>query len=216
MKRIIALIGVMLLGTLALASAASCSATELQALQGTLQNVDSVSGNITVTLKDGTTRTYTFSDVTLDQVKQALADNSLQIGDAVTVKLNHDGDVEDVESTYAELHGTIKSAGSLTTTTTTSTATTAPTTTSTISPTNIFISTITITTATGDVTLNVTADTRIIIGDEHRGSPADLKAGQTVEVKYDTTSMVALRITIEHQSGGHHGDNRDGQGEDED
>jgi hypothetical protein len=150
---------------------AGCTQADVQALQGTLKNVDSVSGNVTVTLKDGTTRTFNFTDVKVDTIKQALGNANLEIGDQVTVKVRKDGHVEEVDVKYAEVHGVIKGVGT---------------------------DNVTITTKKqGDVTLKVTSETKIRIGDKGTANLTDLKIGQQAEVKYDVTTKNALRINAD-------------------
>ncbi len=151
-----------------LVGVAGCTQADVQALQGTLKNVDSVSGNVTVTLKDGTTQTFNFANVKVDTIKQALGNATLDVGDQVTVKVHQNGDVDEVDVKNAEVEGTVKGLG-----------------------TNI----ITITTQTqGDVTLNVTTDTQIRNHGKTPAALSDLQTGQEVEAKYDINSKNALRI----------------------
>ncbi len=160
-----------ILAVVMLVGVAGCTQADLQALQGTLKNVDSVSGNVTVTLKDGTTRTFNFTDVKVDTIKQALGNATLEIGDQVTVKVHKNGDVEEVDVENAEVHGIIKSLGT---------------------------DSVTITTKKqGDITLKVTSETKIRIEDKGTAAFSDLKAGQEVEAKYDVTTKNALRINVD-------------------
>lgn len=150
--------------------AVGCTPEELQALQGTVKNVDSVSGNVTVTLKDGTTQTFNFADVTVDTIKEAAGNATIEIGDNVTIKVRKQGDVKEVDVEYAEVHGIIKSLGT---------------------------ANVTITTARkGDITLKVTSETKIRIEDKGTAAFSDLKSGQEVEVKYDVATKNALRINV--------------------
>ena len=55
--------------------------------------------------------------------------------------------------------------------------------------------TVTVQSPNGNLTLNVTGDTKIEIGDE-RATLADLRVGQPVEVKYDRQRLVALQIKV--------------------
>ncbi len=157
-----------LLAAAMLVGTAGCTPAELQALQGTLKNVDSVSGNVTVTLKDGTTRTFNFTDVKVDTIKQALGSATLEIGDNVTVKIR-DRHVEEVQADYAEVDGTIKGVGTANVTVTTK--------------------------KQGDITLGVTANTTIRKEGKVL-TLSDLKTGEQVEVKYDVASENALRINV--------------------
>lgn len=153
------------------AGVAGCTQADLQDLQGTLKNVDSVSGNVTVTLNDGTTRTFNFTDVEVDTIRQAMGNATLEVGDHVKIKVRVNGDVEEVEVDNAEVHGIIKSLGA---------------------------DNLTITTRKqGDITLKVTAETKIRIEDSGTAAFSDLKVGQEVEVKYDVTTKNALRINVD-------------------
>jgi Cu/Ag efflux protein CusF len=154
-----------------------CTPAELQALQGTLQNVDSVSGNVTVKMKDGTTQTFNFTDVKLETIRQTLGNATLEIGDQVTVRAHRNGKVEQVDVENAEVHGIIKEL---------------------VAGTGTGTGTMTITTIKkGDITLNITPDTKIRIEDKGTAAFADLKAGQEVEAKYEVSSMNTLRINVE-------------------
>jgi hypothetical protein len=89
----------------------ACTPGELQALEGTLQNMDTVSGNVTVKLKDGGIQTYNFNDVSVSTIRQALGKASIEIGDSVTIRRDRDGKVRRVEARAAEVEGVIKSLG---------------------------------------------------------------------------------------------------------
>jgi hypothetical protein len=151
-----------------------CTQAELLALQGTLKNVDSVTGTVTLTMKDGTTQTFNFNDVKIDTIKNALGSATLEVGDNVTVKIrqNH---VEEVSTRYAEVEGVIKSLGT---------------------------DNLTITTENhGDITLKVSSQTRIRVGDNVTAAFADLKAGQSVEARYDVSVGTAVLITVDVEEG---------------
>ena len=167
MLKRIPILGVLLAAVMVI-GIAGCTPAELQALQGKLKNVDSVSGNVTVTLKDGTTRTFNFTDVKVDTIKQALGNATLEIGDNVTVKIRNKH-IEEVKAACAEVSGTIKGVGT---------------------------ANVTITTRKhGDIILGVTANTTI--RKEGKAlTISDLKTGQQVEVKYEVTSKNALRINV--------------------
>ncbi|MFA4835774.1 MAG: hypothetical protein WC749_06890, partial [Dehalococcoidia bacterium] len=144
--------------------------SDVQALQGTLQSVDSVSGTVTVKLKDGSIKTFNFTDVSVATVSQALGSASLEIGDQVTIKQDKQGEVKDLKVQNADVEGTIKSLGT---------------------------DNVTITTEKkGDVTLRVTSDTVIRIEDKGTTAFSDLHVGQKVEANYDVTSKKALRINV--------------------
>jgi hypothetical protein len=159
------------LAVVMLLSVAGCTPGELQALQGILQKVDSASGNIIVKLQDGSTQTFNFTDVNVETIRQALGNATLEIGDQVLVKVHKNGSVADIDVQNAEVEGVIKSLGT---------------------------ASVTITTEDMDeVTLLVTPDTSISIDDKAISTFADLKAGQTVEAKYNVTTMNAARIHVD-------------------
>ena len=158
-----------ILALVTLVGVAGCTPADLQALQGTLKNVDSASGNVTVTLKDGTTKTFNFSDVKVATIAQALGGASLQVGDQVTIKANTDGNVEEVDSPNAQIEGTIKSVGTNSITVTT--------------------------TQNADIILNITTNTTIRIGDKVT-TLSNLTAGQNVVVRYDASTKNAIRINV--------------------
>jgi Cu/Ag efflux protein CusF len=171
MKKYLSYLLIAIVLTATLVGFSACTPAELQALQGTLKNVDSVSGNVTVTMKDNSTQTFNFSDVKVDTIKQALGGASLQVGDNVTIKTNKDGDIEEVDSHNAEIEGVIKSIGTD----------------------NITITT----TRNADITLKVTADTRIKNGDKGTASLSDLKAGQQVDARYAISNNNAISIDVD-------------------
>ena len=153
----------------------ACTPAELQALQGTLQNIDSVSGNITVKLKDGTTQSFNLTDVKVSTIAQALGKANLEIGDQIIVKAHKSGEVKEVETERAEIGGVIASLG-----------------------TGNGTNNITITTQKqGNITLSVTPNTTI----HNRGAAnfSSLQVGQRVEVKYDVTTKAALRINVNNE-----------------
>jgi hypothetical protein len=173
MKRYLSYFLLAIVLTVTLIGASACTPAELQALQGTLKNVDSASGTVTVTMKDGTTKTFNFDNVTVSTLKQALGGASLEIGDQVSIKTNKHGDVEELEAKNAEVQGIIKSLGA---------------------------DNVTITTAKkGDFTLNVTTKTVIKFEDNLTAAYSDLKVNQKVEVKYDISTKNALRINVDRQ-----------------
>jgi hypothetical protein len=82
-KRKSFLVGILLVAMLVTVGVGGCTSDELTALEGIFQNMDSVSGTITVLLKDGSTQTFNFSDVKAETIRQALGDLSIEPGDTV-------------------------------------------------------------------------------------------------------------------------------------
>jgi hypothetical protein len=150
---------------------AGCTPADIQALQGTLQNVDSASGNVTIMLKDGSTQTFNFNNVKVETIRQALGSASLEVGDQVIVRAHKNGNVEQIDVQKAEVDGVIKSLGT---------------------------NNVTITTEKkGDITLQVTSETIIRVEDKGPAAFSDLQAGQSVEAKYDVSSLKALKLTVD-------------------
>jgi hypothetical protein len=161
------LLGVMLLGLTA------CSAADMQSLKGILKNVDSLSGNVTVTLKDGSTQTFNLANINLDTILNTPGNLSFDIGDNVTVKINKHGKITGIGTQNAEADGFIKSLGT---------------------------DNVTITTDNNSsITLKVTPFTLIITKSEGRGLFSDLQVGQTIEARYNITNMTALKIKTDYQ-----------------
>ncbi len=168
-KLVLTVVALLLLSLLV--SAVACTPVEVQALQGTLKNVDSVSGNVTVTMKDNTTQTFNFSDVTVDTIQEALGAASFKIGDLVTIKAGKDGKIEEVDSHNAQIEGVIKS----------------------VSADNVTITT----NKMKDITLKITADTLIKAWNDQTPTAANLKVGQKVEASYEVNSLKALKISVD-------------------
>jgi hypothetical protein len=163
----------MLAATL-LAGATACTPAELQALQalqGNVKNIDSVSGNVTVQLKDGSTTTFNFNDVKVGAIKQALGGLILEHGDNVTIKRDGEGRVREVTCRKAEVEGVIKSKVG---------------------------DNVTITTDNNrDITLVTTSNTTFKIAGKTSPTFADLSVTQQVEATYDVTTMNALVIEVQ-------------------
>jgi preprotein translocase subunit YajC len=177
------LLPVAIIAAVMLAGFTSCSPGDLKAFEGILQKFDSLSGNVTVTLSDNTTATFNLKDIDLKTIRQALGDASLEPGDNVTGKQGRHGEVKELKVRNAETQGIIKSLGT---------------------------DNVTITTKKGDITLKVTPETQIKGGGKEKPVFSDLKVGQRIEVKYDVSSLKALKIVI--NANGKIQDNHDNQG----
>ncbi len=77
-------------------------------LEGTLQKIDSVSGQVTVKLKDGSVVDFNLKDVKPEAIVNAVGLPSLETGDAVVVERDKDKKVTALKTNTAELEGTIK------------------------------------------------------------------------------------------------------------
>jgi len=96
-KRKSFLVGILLVAMLVTVGVSGCTPDELTALEGIFQNMDSVSGTITVQLTDGSTQTFSFSDVKAETIRQALGDLSIEPGDTVILQVDRNGDVQEIE-----------------------------------------------------------------------------------------------------------------------
>jgi len=208
-KRKIFLVGMLIVAMLATVGFTGCSAEQLIALQGVIQNADTLSGTITVKMQDGSIQTFNFADVKAETVIAALGGLSLEPGDTVIIKQDKNGQVQEVIGSFAKVDGIISGLGT---------------------------DSVSINTEKGaNITLEVTPETVIRIesdgavddvddgavedvdeGDvedvddddvedvddddvEDGGAVnfTDLQVGQQVEAKYDVTSLEALTITVD-------------------
>lgn len=208
-KRKIFLVGMLIVAMLVTVGFTGCSAEQLIALQGVIQNADTLSGTITVKMQDGSIQTFNFADVKVETVIAALGGLSLEPGDTVIIKQDKNGQVQEVIGSFAKVDGIISGLGT---------------------------DSVSINTEKGaNITLEATPETVIRIegdgavddvddgavedvdegdvedvddgdvedvgeGDiEDRGAGnfTDLQVGQQVEAKYDVTSLEALTITVD-------------------
>jgi len=115
----------MLIGLTALAAAVGCSdlqSTDLHGaslsdtipqnadttlVTGILQNVDSVSGEVTVQLNNGTTTTFNLEDVNIEELATIAGSAILQAGDQIELMLGSDNLVASMAPSVAKIEGTI-------------------------------------------------------------------------------------------------------------
>ncbi|MBI2846970.1 MAG: hypothetical protein HYX82_03715 [Chloroflexi bacterium] len=151
----------------------ACSPSARAQLEGVLQDVDSISGEVTVTLKDGGTITFNLNDVNVETLRQAVGNASFEEGAQVTLETDRDNKVKAVKARHAKVEGDIKAVDN-------------------------DKKTLTITAENGvDVTLEVTETTRFKARHGDSASFASLREGQEVEAKYDVETKKALEIKIE-------------------
>ena len=171
MKKALILTGLVLTVVLMLA-VTGCNAIDAKSLDGILKNVDRLSGNVTVTLKDGQTLNFNLADINLNDILAATDNVGLENGDHVRLQLGPNGKVNCVSFNATQLKGTIKA----------------------IAANN---ATITITASDNtDITLNITADTKVVAWAMGRTEVKDLKAGESVFVLYDKDTMTAENIHV--------------------
>ncbi|HXZ30303.1 MAG TPA: hypothetical protein VEG43_03985 [Dehalococcoidia bacterium] len=181
-KRKILLIGILIVAMLVTMGFTGCSSEQLMALQGIIQNADTLSGTITVKMKDGSIQTFNFSDVKAQPVIAALGGLSLEPGDPVIIKQDKNGKVQEVVGNFSEVDGIINGLGT---------------------------HSVNITAEQGaNITLEITPETVIRIEDGGVVNSTALQVGQQVQAKYDVTNLKALRIEIQdhEQQGNHQGE----------
>lgn len=149
-----------------------CNAVDIKSLDGVLKNVDSLSGNVTVTLKDGQTLNFNLADINLKDILSATDNVGLESGDHVMVGVGPGGKVSCVSFNATQLRGTVKA----------------------IAADN---STVIITASDNtDITLNITADTKVVVWAMGTAEVKDLQAEQAVFVLYDKDTMTAENIHV--------------------
>jgi biopolymer transport protein ExbD len=101
---------IVVLASLAVLAFAACDEVTTRAqLEGILQNVDSISGEVTVKLKDGGTVTFNLKDVNVETLRKAIGNASLEAGSPVTLETDKGKKVKTVKARHVEVEGIIKS-----------------------------------------------------------------------------------------------------------
>ncbi len=160
----------LLLAPIVLIGAIACEATTEDLIAGVLQNVDSVNGEITVTLENGQNATFSIgNDTSVETDGDASEVESLEPGATVKLSVGPDGTVaQSVLARLARIEGTV---------------------------TAIDGAQITIETGNGrSRTLNVTTETQFELGDDFPGVAADLVVGNQVTAKFDPSNFSILKI----------------------
>lgn len=154
--------------------AAACTSS-VQAQEGVLENIDSVSGEVIVKLKDGGTVTFNLRDVKVETLRSVLGTVSFEPGTRVVIEIDNERVVKRVKGRVAEVEGILKRLDS-------------------------DKKTVTITSEKrGDIVLEVTETTKIEMDDDHPATFADLREGQEIEAKFDVESKKALKIEVEEE-----------------
>ncbi len=158
-----------------LAVASACTPSEAKLVEGILQNVDSVNGEITIVTEDGKTITLTIAtgaQVETEGATSAL--ETLEPGTSVEVEVNDDGQVaQHIKARLAKVEGVIV---------------------------GIEGNEVTVESERGRlVTVLVTDRTRIELEEDFPGTLADLRVGAEVEVKFDPESRVAFKVDAEEE-----------------
>ena len=159
----------------------ACGPIEGEVLEGILQNVDAVNGQITITTKDGKTVTLniaTEATVQTEGVESTLATNldTLEPGASVEVEVNEGGQaVRRIIAHLAKVEGTIVV---------------------------IENNEVTVESSRGRrITALVTDRTRIELEDDFPGRLTDLVVGSKAEVTFDPESRIAFKIEAEDDEG---------------
>ncbi|MCH8987923.1 MAG: hypothetical protein IIA92_03855 [Chloroflexi bacterium] len=153
----------------------ACTLTEDQLIEGILQNVDSVNGEITIVTKDGKTITLTIAtDAPVATEGASSALETLEPGTTLEVEVDDDGQVAvRIKARQAKLQGRIV---------------------------EIAGNEVTIESPLGrKATVLVTENTRIELEDDFPGALSDLRVGSEVEVKFDPESRVAFKIDSDEE-----------------
>ncbi|MDP3880033.1 MAG: DUF4382 domain-containing protein [Dehalococcoidales bacterium] len=161
-----------LVAVTALVTVSACTPAEAKALEGILEKVDTVNGEITVVTRDGKTVVLTIAtEASVETEEESSTLETLQPGASVEIRVDKDEKVaQRIKARQAEMGGVIV---------------------------HIDGNEITIESEGGQQTVLLVADgTRIEIKDS-RGTLADLATGQEVEIKYDPTTRTALKIEVE-------------------
>lgn len=164
-----------LLALLMLLVATGCAPDEIERLEGILQNVDTINGEITMSLKDGRVVTLTIAtDAPVETEGASSTLETLEPGASIEVEVNEDGQVvQHINARLAKAEGVVV---------------------------EIDGKEITVETERGRrVTVIVTERTRIELEDDLPGTLADLHVGAEVEVKFDPDSRVAFKIDTEEE-----------------
>jgi uncharacterized lipoprotein YehR (DUF1307 family) len=188
-KRKIFLVGILIVAMLVTVGLSGCSAEELKALEAVILNADTLSGTVTVQMKDGSIQTFNFADVKAETIIAALGGLSIEPGDTVIIKQDKNGNVQGVVGNFSEVDGIINGLG-----------------------------TDSVSIATehgGNITLRITPETVIRIEDRGAANFTDLQVGQKVEAKYDVTTLNAVKITVEYDDDGEGEDQEVGEDREE-
>jgi hypothetical protein len=159
----------------ALMAVLACTPGEAKLLEGVLQNVDSISGETTIKLKDGGTITVNLKDVSVEGLRTAAGSPSLEPGNQVSVQVDKNNAPQKLKAHVAEVEGAIKSLDQAKQTVTIALK------------------------KGGEATLQVASDTRIEVEDDKPGAFASLRVGQEIEAKYDVESGKAVKIEVEEE-----------------
>jgi len=156
--------------------AASCTmgstTNDLKGLRGILNKVDSISGEVSVILNDGSIVTFNLKDVNVKTISKTLGYVSLEKGSEVTIFKDKRGKITDMNVLIAEVEGIIKRI-------------------------NLAKHQVSITLdERGQITLNVTNTTTIMFGSNVNYALSQLTEGQRIEATYYVANKNALELHV--------------------
>jgi hypothetical protein len=152
----------------------------LEQVQGVLLNVDSISGEATVQLKDGSTITIDLAQVDLATVSGVIGAASLEAGDEVTLDVDQEGHAQKVKAHHTEVKGTLTAVDAA-------------------------ASTITIERDGASQTLTVSPTAKVEVSENEHATLADLTIGVQVEAKVGADGVVVKLEDDDEEDGGEHG-----------
>ena len=170
LRKLAGVVGLALAGAMLLAG---CNAAQEELIRGVLENVDSVSGEVTVTLDDGRTITVNLADVGLDTLDATAGGATLDSGDAITIEVGDDDQPRALKAHKAKVEGPITAldAGART---------------------------LSVEAGNGEtITLSITAQTEFEGEDGVGEDFASLSVGLRVEAKYDIETLDVLNLEVE-------------------
>ncbi len=180
------LIAAMLLTVGAFGCSGGQDGGQLTALEAVIQDMNSLSGIVTVKTEEAVTRSFNLADVKATTIVEAVGGLCIDLGDEVIVKEDEDGEVKEIVGNFSEAEGIIKELG---------------------------VDSMVIAMdgeedeeegeeeeedeEEGDITLGITPETVIRIEEGAAINFTDLQVGWQVEAKYDVTSLEAVEIEID-------------------
>jgi len=146
---------------------------DTQSIHGTLKKFDSISGDVTLILNDGSTLKSNLKDVNVETISRTLGNTSLEPGTDVTINEDKSGKIKDLKAHSAEVEGVIRSV-------------------------ELLKRKVTITLEKkGQITLNVTPTTSIVFMGSIEATLDDLIIGQRIEASYDVENKNALKLNTQ-------------------
>ncbi|MFC2034779.1 hypothetical protein ACFLUJ_01490 [Chloroflexota bacterium] len=162
---------------LVIAFTSGCTPEEVKQLEGIIQNVDTIKGEITVVTKDGETVKLdvdTGASVEAEGTSSNL--ETLEVGASIQIEISEDNQVvQSIKAQQAEIEGKIV---------------------------QITDDEVTVETEDGErVTIVVSEDTRIDTEDTSSGTSRSLQVGEKIATRYDPESKEAFTVSEQEEEG---------------